>query len=546
MGPPPRSAPLPTAPGGMHRQPSYGSMSGVSGALYSASFRDVAAVAPDSLGALSPLGLPPRHEGAASPAALAPPPSAVPKQAADGESDAESAPAAAAAGITTKKPNDAAAAAAASSAATAASRDKQHLQHHHRKMPPLGAARQEHENEPAEVVIVCEPEGTSLMMGGLHPRASLYERPVNLEAAKAAHAEFRWVMREAGVKVLTVRDILSYGVRSHMGARVDLELLAMRALSYTVAPGSVPEEFEEGDRAYLSDDYKRRVLEHMSINQLIDTILINPTVQLSPSRRDTGFTATYSFQPLSNLVYTRDQQVTTCQGVVMCRLRSPQRQLEVDLMRFCFNKLGLPVVGAIEAPGYLEGGDFFPCGRGLAMLGVGLRSNVEAAQQLMSRDLLGTDAMAVVRDDFEQSQDRMHLDCVFSILGDDVCLMLDEMMGEESPTRRLVDEYRRAGPGQPYELVLEGVEFSKYVREHRGFHIIPISGADQLLYGCNVLNLGNSKVISVHAGTARQIVRDPRFRGDVQVIDFSPITSMYGAVHCSSQVVKRTPVSTAM
>lgn len=32
------------------------------------------------------------------------------------------------------------------------------------------AAIQEHENEQAEVVVVCEPEGTSLMMGGLHPR----------------------------------------------------------------------------------------------------------------------------------------------------------------------------------------------------------------------------------------------------------------------------------------------------------------------------------------------------------------------------------------
>lgn len=38
------------------------------------------------------------------------------------------------------------------------------------RMPPLGAARQCHENDLAEVVIVCEPEGTSLMMGGLHPR----------------------------------------------------------------------------------------------------------------------------------------------------------------------------------------------------------------------------------------------------------------------------------------------------------------------------------------------------------------------------------------
>lgn len=65
----------------------------------------------------------------------------------------------------------------------------------------ITTAVQEHENETAEIVIVCEPQGTSLMMGGLHPRASLYERPVNLDAAKSAHAEFRQVMRDAGVKV---------------------------------------------------------------------------------------------------------------------------------------------------------------------------------------------------------------------------------------------------------------------------------------------------------------------------------------------------------
>ena len=59
------------------------------------------------------------------------------------------------------------------------------------------------------------------------------------------------------------------------------------------------------------------------------------------------------------------------------------------------------------------------------------------------------------------------------------------------------------------------------------------------LYGCNVLNLGNSKVLSVHANTARQIVRCPHFKGDVQVVNFTPITSMYGAVHCSSQVRDR-------
>lgn len=64
-------------------------------------------------------------------------------------------------------------------------------------------------------------------------------------------------------------------------------------------------------------------------------------------------------------------------------------------------------------------------------------------------------------------------------------------------------------------------------------------------YACNILNLGNGRILSVHAPTARQIVLDPAFKGDVQVIDYSPITSMYGAVHCSSQVVKRAVVQAA-
>jgi hypothetical protein len=86
---------------------------------------------------------------------------------------------------------------------------------------------------------------------------------------------------------------------------------------------------------------------------------------------------------------------------------------------------GLPIVGAIDGGGYLEGGDFFPLGQDLAMVGIGLRSNLEACQQLMQRDLLGTRRFAVVRDDFDRHQDRMHLDCVFSVLGGDVCIMLE-------------------------------------------------------------------------------------------------------------------------
>lgn len=38
------------------------------------------------------------------------------------------------------------------------------------------------------------------------------------------------------------------------------------------------------------------------------------------------------------------------------------------------------------------------------------------------------------------------------------------------------------------------------------------------MYGCNVLNLGSSRIISVNPASARRIVKDPHFKGDVQVI----------------------------
>lgn len=47
------------------------------------------------------------------------------------------------------------------------------------------------------------------------------------------------------------------------------------------------------------------------------------------------------------------------------------------------------MIGAIAEPGFLEGGDFFPVGQDLALVGIGLRSNFEACQQLMDSDVLG-------------------------------------------------------------------------------------------------------------------------------------------------------------
>ena len=50
------------------------------------------------------------------------------------------------------------------------------------------------------------------------------------------------------------------------------------------------------------------------------------------------------------------------------------------------------------------------------------------------------------------AQDRMHLDCVFSIISDNCCIMLEDIMGAASPKRRLVDEYARDPLTGKYKL----------------------------------------------------------------------------------------------
>ena len=51
------------------------------------------------------------------------------------------------------------------------------------------------------------------------------------------------------------------GVEKHTRARMELEELAMKSMEYKLAEGTSEEDLEEGDRYYLSDEYKRSVWE---------------------------------------------------------------------------------------------------------------------------------------------------------------------------------------------------------------------------------------------------------------------------------------------
>ena len=86
-------------------------------------------------------------------------------------------------------------------------------------------------------------------------------------------------------------------------------------------------------------------------------------------------------------IYLRDASVMCAKGAILCRMGKPQREAEPAALAEWYRSIGIPIVGAIEAPGTLEGGDVTWLGSRLPAVGRGYRTNDEGIRQL--RALLG-------------------------------------------------------------------------------------------------------------------------------------------------------------
>ncbi len=80
-------------------------------------------------------------------------------------------------------------------------------------------------------------------------------------------------------------------------------------------------------------------------------------------------------------MYARDASVLSPAGVVLCRMGKAQRAQEPAAQRRAFETWGIPIVGAIEPPGQLEGGDVVWLDERTVAVGRGYRTNDEGIHQ---------------------------------------------------------------------------------------------------------------------------------------------------------------------
>ena len=115
-------------------------------------------------------------------------------------------------------------------------------------------------------------------------------------------------------------------------------------------------------------DRARALAEHAGLCAL----LAAEGVEITVDDQETGVDATYACDPA----------VMTPWGAVICAMGKPERRDEAPAMEARLRAAGVDVLGAITAPGTLEGGDAIWLDRATLWLGIGARTNHAAADQL--------------------------------------------------------------------------------------------------------------------------------------------------------------------
>ena len=163
---------------------------------------------------------------------------------------------------------------------------------------------------------------------------------------------------------------------------------------------------------------------------------------------------------LVDAVYMHDPLIVSARGAVPLRMAKPARREEPGHAAAELERLGVPIIGRLEAPAYADGGDRFWLDPETVAIGLSWRTNRAGADAL--RELLAPEGVTV--ETYDLPADRgagsvLHLQSFISAITDELCVVFEPL----APVRLLQD-----------------------LRE-RGVDWIPIDEASYLAMGCNVL-----------------------------------------------------------
>ncbi len=173
-------------------------------------------------------------------------------------------------------------------------------------------------------------------------------------------------------------------------------------------------------------------------------------------------------------IYCRDASIVTDHGVILCRMGKANRAGEPEAERALFEASGVKILGAIQSPGTLEGGDCAWIDDNTIAVGHTYRTNEDGIRQLRSfLEPKGIEVLVADMPHYRGPADVFHLMSVLSPVDKDLAVVYSPLM----PISFRNDLLRR------------------------GYRFVEVPDAEFESMGCNVLAVAPRKCISVKGNT---------------------------------------------
>lgn len=276
-------------------------------------------------------------------------------------------------------------------------------------------------------VVVCRPGLAHRRLTPSNCDALLFDDVFWVKQAQKDHDVFASVMRDRGVEVLDVNDLLA--------ETLDIPEARKWILDHRITWNDIGVGMISDLRAWMDELPGKKLSEYLIGGLEVGDLPFDPIGLFGNQLGHYGFV----LPPLPNYLFTRDNSSWIYGGVTLNPMYWAARKPETLLMAAVYN-YHPKFAGKVDvlwgdptkdhSLATLEGGDVMPVGNGTVLVGMGERSSPQAVGQLANALFRKGTAERVIACQIPKSRAAMHLDTFFTFCGGNVVTAFKEVAEE--------------------------------------------------------------------------------------------------------------------